>query len=177
MVTFVLAGGCFWCLDAVFRALKGVSSSVAGYCGDSSDAANYFLVASGKTDHAESVRVTFDESIISAEIILDIFFSIHNPTTLDRQGADVGRQYRSAMFFSDKGQKETFEAAINRARTAWGDPIVTELSQLEDFFEAEPEHQNYYSNNPDAAYCSIILDPKIIKIRQKFTKWLKGEAV
>ena len=175
MTTYTLAGGCFWCLDAVYRGLKGVDSSICGYVGGSKMTAHYYTVASGLTKHAESVQITFDETIIPPDVILDIFFLIHNPTTLNRQGADVGSQYRSAMFYTDEQQKAEFEAAIERAKTHWDDPIVTELTQLEMFYEAEPEHQDYFNNNPGNGYCSIVIEPKIIKARSAYNKWFKED--
>ena len=175
MTTYTIAGGCFWCLDAVYRGLKGVDSSICGYVGGSKMTAHYYTVASGLTKHAESVQITFDETIIPPDVILDIFFLIHNPTTLNRQGADVGSQYRSAMFYTDERQKAEFEAAIERAKTHWDDPIVTELTQLEMFYEAEPEHQDYFNNNPGNGYCSIVIEPKIIKARSAYNKWFKED--
>ena len=176
MTTCVLAGGCFWCIDAVFRRLKGVEAAVCGYAGGSASGANYAAVSTGTTGHAETVRVTFDESILPAGTLLDIFFLIHNPTTKDRQGADVGPQYRSAMFYADESQKQTFEAAIQRAQANWDEPIVTELTSLDTFYEAEPEHQDYFANNPANGYCSIVIAPKIVKARQAYTKWFREEA-
>lgn len=173
MTTYTLAGGCFWCLDAVFRRLKGVESSVVGYAGGSAEDADYYRVASGKTGHAESMQITFDESIIPKETILDIFFLIHNPTTKDRQGNDVGPQYRSAMFYESDDQKADFEAAIDRAQSHWDNPIVTELTPLEKFYPAEPEHQDYFNNNPGNGYCSIVIAPKIVKARKEYLKWFK----
>ena len=175
MTTYTLAGGCFWCLDAVFRRLKGVERSISGYAGGSAEDASYYTVATGKTGHAESVQVTFDETIISKETILDIYFLIHNPTTKDRQGNDVGPQYRSAMFYENGEQKAEFESAIERAKSHWDDPIVTELTPLEKFYEAEPEHQDYFTNNPANPYCSIVIDPKIVKARKAYTKWFKED--
>ncbi|HEY0965369.1 MAG TPA: peptide-methionine (S)-S-oxide reductase MsrA [Candidatus Saccharimonadales bacterium] len=173
MTTYTLAGGCFWCLDAVFRRLKGAESSVCGYAGGSGEDADYYRVASGKTGHAESVQVTFDESILPKETFLDIFFLIHNPTTKDRQGNDVGTQYRSAMFYENDEQKAEFEAAIERAQSHWDDPIVTELTSLEKFYPAEPEHQDYFTNNPANPYCSVVIDPKIVKARKEYIEWFK----
>lgn len=173
MTTYTFAGGCFWCLDAVFRRLKGVKSSISGYAGGSEEDANYYTVATGKTGHAESVRIIFDETVIPKETILDIFFLIHNPTTKDRQGNDIGPQYRSVMFYENEEQKTEFEIAIERARTHWNDPIVTELTPLKKFYEAEPEHQDYFTNNPTNPYCSVIIDPKIVKARKEYTKWFK----
>lgn len=176
MTTYVLAGGCFWCIDAVFRRLKGVESSVSGYTGGDAADANYYAVATGKTGHAESVKVTFNEMVIPAGILLDIFFLVHNPTTLNRQGADEGSQYRSAMFYKDDSQKATFQAAIDRAQLNWDDPIVTELAPLTTFYEGEPEHQDYFNNNPTNGYCSVVIAPKIIKARQAYTKWFREDV-
>ncbi len=175
MTTYTLAGGCFWCLDAVFLRLKGVESSLCGYAGGEAKDASYYRVADGRTGHAESVQIIFDEEIIPAETILDIFFLIHNPTTLNQQGADKGSQYRSAMFYNDDAQKGVFEAAIARAQKVWDDPIVTELTQLEAFYEAEPEHQNYFSKNPGNGYCSVVIVPKVIKARAAYSEWFKED--
>ncbi len=171
MTTYVLAGGCFWCLDAIFRRLKGVSSVVSGYAGGAPEQADYYTVATGKTGHAEAVQITFDEAIIPTDVVLDMFFLIHDPTTKDRQGNDVGPQYRSAMFYADAQQQELFEKAIERAKQHWGDNIVTELVPLEKFYEAEPEHQDYFNNNPGNGYCSIVIAPKIIKARHAYNEW------
>lgn len=176
MTTYTLAGGCFWCLDAVFRRIIGVESSLCGYAGGPEKDAHYYVVASGNTSHAESVEIKFDETVIPKEVVLDIFFLIHNPTTKDRQGNDVGPQYRSAMFYENDGQKTDFEDAIERAKSHWDNPIVTELVQLEKFYEAEPEHQDYFNNNPGNGYCSIVIAPKIIKARQAYAKWFKEET-
>lgn len=174
MTQYVLAGGCFWCLDAVFRQLRGVEYSIAGYVDGAAEDANYYTVATGKTGHAEAVKVTFDESVIPADTILDIFFLIHDPTTKDRQGNDVGPQYRSAMFYADEVQKQAFKAAVERAKSHWNGTIITELAQLETFYEAEPEHQNYFALNPANGYCSIVIAPKISKARQAYAQWLKA---
>lgn len=173
MTTYTLAGGCFWCIDAVLRQLKGVETSICGYAGGSKMTAHYYAVASGMTHHAEAVQVTFDETIIPAETVLDIFFLIHNPTTKNQQGNDKGPQYRSAMFYENDEQKKEFEAAIARAQKVWDDPIVTELSALEKFYTAEPEHQDYFNNNPGNGYCSIVIAPKITKARSAYSKWFK----
>lgn len=173
MTTYVLAGGCFWCLDAVFRQMKGVESSLCGYAGGTAEDASYYTVANGTTGHAESVQITFDETVIPKETILDMFFLIHDPTTKDRQGNDTGPQYRSAMFYADEQQKAVFEAAIERAKEHWENPIVTEVSLLEKFYEAEPEHQDYFTNNPANGYCSIVIAPKIVKARAAYSKWVK----
>lgn len=175
MTTFTLAGGCFWCLDAVFRQLKGVKKSETGYTGGTADSANYYTVASGATPHAESVRVTFDDNVIGPEVILDLFFTLHDPTTLNRQGADVGTQYRSAMFHTSVEQKRLFEGAKQRAETLWNNPLVTEISPLDAFYLAEPEHQDYFANNPANPYCQIVINPKLSKVRQKFATYIKED--
>jgi len=173
MKTYTLAGGCFWCLDAVFRRLEGVNEVISGYSGGSVADPSYEEVSSGETGHAESVKITFDESIIPSDVILDIFFLIHNPTTLNRQGNDVGTQYRSEMFYEDDGQKKEFEDALKRAKSHWDDKIVTKISKLEDFYPAEDYHQDYFNNNPGNGYCSIVIEPKIVKARAAYTQWFK----
>ena len=173
MTTYTLAGGCFWCLDAVFAQLKGVQSSISGYAGGTEEDADYYKVASGKTDHAEAVQVTFDETVIPKETILDIFFLIHDPTSLNKQGADTGPQYRSAMFYESDEKKAEYEAAIARAQTNWDDPIVTTLEPLEMFYEAEAQHQDYYANNPLNPYCPIVISPKVRKARKAYSEWFK----
>lgn len=174
MTTYVIAGGCFWCIDAVLRQLKGVESSVSGYAGGSEADADYYRVISGSTGHAEAVKVTFDESVLAAQDLLDIFFLIHDPTTKDRQGADVGPQYRSALFYADDSQKALFMAAMTRAESLWGKPVVTELSPLDRFYDGEPEHQDYYSNNPANPYCSVVIHPKVVKARKQYSNYFKN---
>jgi peptide-methionine (S)-S-oxide reductase len=171
MTTYVIAGGCFWCLDAVYRRLQGVISVVSGYAGGESTDPSYDEVSGGGTGHAEVVQITFDESVIPADVILDLFFLIHDPTTLNRQGADVGTQYRSAMYYTNPAQKEAFTAALGRAQKQWGNPITTELAQLDVFYPAEEYHQDYFNQNPGNGYCSIVITPKIIKARAAYTKW------
>lgn len=173
MTTYVLAGGCFWCLDAVYRRLMGVEQVVSGYAGGGTVDPTYEQVSTGETGHAEVVKITFDETIIPKETILDLFFLIHDPTTLNRQGNDVGTQYRSAMFYTDDTQKQVFESALDRAKEHWGDSIVTQLAKLDDYYPAEDYHQDYFNKNPAAGYCSIIIAPKISKARSEFKKWFK----
>lgn len=175
MTTYVLAGGCFWCLDAVFRRIKGISLVESGYSGGKGEA-NYHRVSTGTTGYAEVVKITFDEMVISPKTILDIFFLVHDPTTLNRQGADKGTQYRSAMFYKNEAQKREFEAAIKRAAKTWSDPIVTELAPLETFYTAEDEHQDYFNKHPEAGYCQIVIAPKIIKARNRFRQWFKEDV-
>ena len=171
MTTFTVAGGCFWCIDAVYRRIKGMQSVISGYTGGSIDTPRYYDVATGQTGHAEAVQITFDETIIPADTILDLFFLIHDPTTLNRQGADVGTQYRSALFYVDEAQKTTFEHAIERAASQWDSLIVTELSALETFYAAEDEHQDYFNKNPGNGYCSVVITPKIVKARAAYAEW------
>jgi len=173
MTTYVLAGGCFWCLDAVYRRLKGVTEVVSGYAGGNTTDPTYEEVSTGDTGHAEVVQITFDESIIPSEVILDLFFLIHDPTTLNRQGNDVGTQYRSAMYYTTQTQKEAFEAAMERAKEHWDEPLTTELAELIVFYPAEEYHQDYFNKNPGNGYCSIVIAPKIIKARSAYTTWFK----
>lgn len=175
MTTFVIGGGCFWCVDAVFRRLKGVTQSECGYAGGATNNPRYYDVASGATGHAEVVRVTFDESILPAETLLEIFFLIHDPTTLNRQGADVGTQYRSIMLYQNDAQKHAFTTAVRHATAIWDDPIVTQIEPLEKFYLAEPEHQDYFNKNPSSGYCSIVIAPKIVKARRAYAQWFKEE--
>lgn len=146
----------------------------SGYAGGVGEP-TYFQVATGTTGHAEVVRVSFDENVIPAETILDIYFLIHDPTTLNQQGADVGPQYRSVMFFEDEAQKKQFEAAKERAQAHWNDPIVTDITKLPVFYLAEEEHQDYFHKNPEKGYCQIVIQPKIVKVRENYKAWFKGE--
>jgi len=173
MTTYVLAGGCFWCLDAVYRRIKGVKSVVSGYTGGERTDPTYEQVSLGTTGHAEAVQIAFDESIIPATVILDLFFLIHDPTTLNRQGNDVGTQYRSAMFYADDEQRREFDAALQRAKEHWDKQIVTELVMLGEFYPAEDYHQDYFNKNPGNGYCSIVIEPKIIKARSNYKQWFK----
>lgn len=158
-------------MDAVFRNVKGVKKSIVGYAGGDAEEANYYAVVNGRTKHAESVQVTFDDNVISGDVVLDIFFTLHDPTTLNRQGADVGPQYRSAMFYADDKQRALFESARERSQKIWDRHIVTEIVELMEFYPAEAEHQDYYANNPANPYCSIVIDPKILKVRHKFAEY------
>jgi len=172
MRTFVLAGGCFWCLDAVYRTLRGVQDVVSGYTGGDTPAPTYEQVCSGRTGHAEAVAVTFDEQQIPAEVILDVFFTLHDPRQLNRQGADVGTQYRSAMFYADDAQRAEFEAAIKRASEWWDGRIVTTLEPLGEFHRAEEYHQDFFAKNPGQGYCLAVTLPKVNKVRQSFASYV-----
>jgi peptide-methionine (S)-S-oxide reductase len=163
-----LAGGCFWCLEAPFEELAGVESVTSGYCGGHVEDPTYEEVCSGSTGHAEAVQVTYDPAVIAYADLLEVFFALHDPTTADRQGPDVGSQYRSAIFYHDDDQRATAEAVIDDVAGAYDDPIVTELAPLETFYEAEPHHQNYYENNPQQAYCQVQIRPKLRKLREQF---------
>lgn len=175
MTTFVLGGGCFWCIDAVYRQLRGITKVESGYAGGETDSPNYYQVATGRTGHAEVVSVTFDESTIPADVILNIFFSIHDPTTLNRQGADTGTQYRSIMLYQNDEQKELFENAVEKAKSIWTGTIVTEIKPLEKFFPAEDKHQDFFNKQPDTGYCQIIIAPKVTKARATYAKWFKED--
>lgn len=170
-----LAGGCFWCLEAVFDELQGVDSVESGYSGGHAANPRYDEVCSGETGHAEAVQITFDPAILSYGDLLRIFFTIHDPTTLNRQGADVGSQYRSAIFTHDEEQKQIAEEVIREIEAArvWPDPIVTEVTALEEFHPAEDYHQEYFKKNPFQGYCRMVVAPKVAKFRQKYTNRLK----
>jgi peptide-methionine (S)-S-oxide reductase len=170
-----LAGGCFWCLEAVFDDLKGVESVESGYTGGHVDNPNYEQVCGGNTGHAEAVRITFDPSIISYHDLLKVFFSLHDPTTLNRQGADMGTQYRSAIFYDDEEQKATAQQVIKEFTEdgLWADPIVTDVAALDKFYTAEDYHQEYFKKNPFQGYCRAIIAPKVTRFRQKFVDQLK----
>ncbi len=170
-----LAGGCFWCLEAVFEQLEGVQKVVSGYAGGTIPDPSYEQVCTGRTGHAEVVQISFDPSVISYGDLLDIFFATHDPTTLNRQGADVGTQYRSAIFYHSSEQKETAERKIaewNAARH-WDKPIVTQVVPLEAFYPAEEYHQGYFRGNPTQGYCQMVIAPKVAKVRRKFAERLK----
>jgi len=163
-----LGGGCFWCLEAVFQDLKGVLQVESGYAGGSTPNPAYEQVCSGRTGHAEVVQVTFDPAVISYKELLDVFFVIHDPTTLNRQGADTGTQYRSVIFSHTPEQQATALRVIQEMETAqlWNGTIVTEVTPLKNFFPAESYHQNYYRNNPQQPYCQAVIAPKVAKLRR-----------
>jgi len=171
-----LAGGCFWCLEAVFDDLRGVESVESGYMGGAAPNPTYKQVCAGTTGHAEIVQVTFDQQVVSFREILEVFFTIHDPTTLNRQGADVGTQYRSAIFYHSPEQKETAEKTIAElnAEGIWDTPIVTEIMPLSEFYMAEDYHQEYYAQNPSQGYCIAVVAPKVAKFRQKFLGKMKS---
>jgi peptide-methionine (S)-S-oxide reductase len=172
MKTYVLAGGCFWCLDAAYRVLRGVSDVVSGYTGGTVDHPTYEQVCQGTTGHAEAVAVTFDPDQVPSDVVLDAFFTMHDPRQLNRQGNDVGTQYRSAMFYRDEEEKALFEAAIERANDMWGGGVVTELTPLGEFFDAEEHHQDFFAKNPFQGYCLAVAVPKVQKVRKAFSNYL-----
>jgi len=174
--TAVLGAGCFWCVEAVFQDLKGVYKVESGYTGGSVKNPTYGDVSSGSTGHAEAARITFDPEIISYETLLKVFWTTHDPTTLNRQGADAGTQYRSAIFYTTDAQRETAEMSKEDfAPTLWENPIVTEITPMAEFYIAEDYHQNYYSANPNAGYCRVVINPKVRKVREKFADLLKED--
>lgn len=169
-----LGGGCFWCLEAVYDEVQGVEKVVSGYAGGHVANPSYEEVCAGTTGHAEVVQLTYDPGAISFREILEIFFTIHNPTTLNRQGADVGTQYRSAIFYHDEEQKEVAEDVIEEVQQAWDDPIVTEVTPFETFYPAEAYHQDYYKNHPNQGYCQVVIRPKLAKFRKTFSEKRKS---
>jgi peptide-methionine (S)-S-oxide reductase len=172
MQTFVLAGGCFWCLDAVYRTLRGVSDVVSGYTGGVTKNPDYDAVCTGMTGHAEAVAVTFDESVISADVILDVFFSLHDPRQVNRQGNDRGTQYRSAMFYTDDVQRAVFVAARDRASEYWDGGLATTIDPLGPWYRAEDYHQDFFAKNPGQGYCMAVAQPKVNKIRKGFAEYI-----
>lgn len=170
----LLGGGCFWCIEAVYNRVRGVRSAISGYAGGARQNPSYEQVCSGATGHAEVVEVTFDPDVISYAEILEIFWAIHDPTTLNRQGADRGTQYRSVIFYHNDVQKETALASMASEKERWNDPIVTELSPAPEFYAAEEYHQNYYNEHPTQGYCYAVIAPKIEKFMMKFGEKVKG---
>ncbi len=170
-----LAGGCFWCTEAVFSIVKGVERIEPGYTGGSVPNPTYEQVSTGATGHAEATQVTFDPEAISFREILEIFFASHDPTTLNRQGADVGTQYRSAIFYHNEGQKATVEKVIEELNKEkiWDSPIVTSVEPLETFYKAETYHKDYYKKHPNQSYCQAVITPKLVKLQQRFLDKLK----
>lgn len=173
-----LAGGCFWCLEAVFDDVRGVEHVESGYSGGNVANPTYEQTCSGRTGHAEAIQITFDPRVISFKELLEIFFTIHDPTTLNRQGADVGTQYRSAIFYHDEEQKKVTEQVIQEinAEKIWNGPIVTELKPFTEFYLAEDYHQEYFRKNPYQGYCRVVIAPKVSKFREHYRDKLKSAA-
>ncbi len=171
----VLGGGCFWCIEAVFNEIKGITSALSGYAGGQKENPTYYEVCSGRTGHAEVVSVEFDPAQITFPEVLEVFFASHDPTTLNRQGADVGTQYRSVILYTSEDQKkqaEEFIKGLDESRE-FRSPVVTELAPFQVFYPAEKEHYRFYENNPGSMYCQIVINPKMAKVRQKFAGKLR----
>ena len=177
--TATLAGGCFWCLEAVFDEVKGVHAVESGYAGGQMDNPSYREVCNGNTGHAEVVQVHFDPNVVSYRDLLNVFFAIHDPTTMNRQGADMGTQYRSAIFYHNDEQKMIAEELIKdlNAQKIWDKPIVTEMAKLDKFYMAEDYHQEYFARNPYQPYCMAVVAPKVSKFRKHFLELLKKQPV
>ena len=173
-----LGGGCFWCLDPIFKGLTGVEQVVVGYSGGAVPHPTYERVCTGTTGHAEVVQITFDPRVISFKEILEVFFSVHDPTTPNRQGADVGPQYRSVIFYHDQEQRETAERMIQEWMAAgiWNAPIVTEVLPFKAFYKAEDYHQAYFMKNPEQTYCRVVIAPKVEKFRRHYSSRRRGES-
>lgn len=169
----LLGGGCFWCIEAVYSRTMGVESAISGYAGGARKNPSYEQVCSGATGHAEVVEITFDSSVIAYDEILDIFWLIHNPTTLNQQGADRGTQYRSVIYYYNEEQKAIAEGSVQKAQSEWSDPIVTELSPVPEFYPAEGYHQDYYSVHPTQGYCHMVVRPKVEKFMKEFPEKVK----
>jgi peptide-methionine (S)-S-oxide reductase len=174
--TATLAGGCFWCLEAAYSELRGVSAVQSGYTGGHVENPTYKQVCSGNTGHAEAVQITFDPEVISYADLLRVFYTIHDPTTLNRQGGDVGTQYRSAIYTASEVQLETAHAVTEEFAKIWPKKIVTEILPLGPYYRAEPEHDNYFARNPYAGYCQAVVAPKVAKVRKEFTAKLRNKA-
>ena len=168
--TVTLGGGCFWCLEAIFQDIHGVTAVISGYAGGHVENPSYEEVCAGRTGHAEVIQIAFDPCVTSLEYLLEIFWTIHDPTTYNRQGADVGTQYRSIVLYTDDAQKITVETSKKNtdASDLWTNPIVTEISPLEHFYKAEDFHQNYYRSNPNQSYCQVVIRPKVEKFHKEF---------
>ena len=173
-----LGGGCFWCLEAIYADLIGVEKIESGYSGGKKENPTYQEVSSGNTGHAEVVQITFDPSLITYEDLLKIFFTIHDPTTLNRQGSDVGPQYRSVIFYHHESQRASAERIIDEITTEkiWSDPIVTQILPYKEFFIAEEYHQDYFKRNPNQGYCQVVIAPKVTKFRKLYTENLKSQT-
>lgn len=171
----VLDGGCFWCLDPIYKNLTGVEDVVVGYAGGAVPSPTYEQVCTGRTGHAEVVEVTYDPEMISLNGLLNVFFQVHDPTTLNRQGADVGTQYRSIILVKDEAEKEQVEEIVEKIDQSdlWRSKIVTQIEILSEFYPAEDYHQDYYEKNPWAGYCQVVINPKLKKFKQKFASQLK----
>lgn len=170
-----LGGGCFWCTEAVFQEVKGIESVISGYSGGTTDNPSYMQMHGHETDHSECIQLVFDPAKVSYSDILKIFYYVHNPTTLDQDGANFGREYRSIIFYHNEQQKKIAKKVTKEfAAEIWDDPIVTQIKPFEKFWPAEVEHQNFFKNNPNQAYCQVIINPKLKKFRQMFGSLIKA---
>ena len=169
----VFAGGCFWCTEAIFEKLRGVTNVVSGYAGGEMENPDYMKVSSGDTGHAEAIQITFDPKEITFKDLLYVFLRTHDPTTLNKQGADEGTQYRSVIFYETEEQKKIAEEALKEVQKEIDSEVVTQITKLEKFYEAEEYHQDFYQNNPDKMYCKLVIDPKIEKLKKDFKEYLK----
>ncbi|MFO1493391.1 MAG: peptide-methionine (S)-S-oxide reductase MsrA [Lysobacterales bacterium] len=176
--SIVLGGGCFWCVEAVYEEVRGVHSAVSGYAGGHVENPSYKQVTTGQTGHAEVVEITYDPKVVSLDTLLDVFFTIHDPTTLNRQGNDRGPQYRSIAFYRTEAEKQAIESAIERSRQSgdWSGTIVTQVEPLPVFYAAEDYHQEYFELNGEQPYCSLVIAPKIAKFRKRFAALLKSAS-
>jgi peptide-methionine (S)-S-oxide reductase len=170
--TATVAGGCFWCTEAVFKQIEGVDSVTSGYAGGNVEDPSYEAVCSGDTGHAECVQVEYDPEVIDYDDVLTVFFATHNPTTKNRQGPDIGSQYRSAVFYHDEDQREAAETLVEDLGSQYSDPIVTEIEPLDIFYPAKEYHQDYYERNPGQGYCAVNIDPKLKKLNEQFRELL-----
>jgi len=171
--TLTLGGGCFWCLDASYRLVKGVIKVTSGFSGGHVDNPSYEQVAMQNTGHAEVIQIEYDPKIVGPDNLLDVFWTIHDPTTLNRQGHDTGPEYRSIIFYQNDDQKKLIEKSLNEAQKVWENPIVTEVVKFEKFYAADESHQDFFNKYPEQAYCQIIINPKLTKLRQKLSGLLK----
>jgi len=169
----ILGGGCFWCTEATYQLIEGVEKVIPGYAGGSGPEPSYNSIHDSTAGWAETVQVTFDSEVIGLKDILDIFWVIHDPTTPNRQGADSGPEYRSIILFNSQQQKAIVESSVDEAQKLWDNSIVTEVKPLDKFYEAEPEHHNYYAKHPENAYCQVVINPKLAKLKAKFAARLK----
>jgi peptide-methionine (S)-S-oxide reductase len=176
--TIVFGGGCFWCTEAIFKELRGVTSVLPGYAGGTTTNPTYATVCSGKTGYAEVIKIDFDPSQISFNDLLTVFFATHDPTSLNRQGADTGTEYRSIVLYMNDKQKKEINAFIKKLTLSdpHGKPVLTEVKPLEKFYEAEMYHRSYFANNPDQPYCQIIIEPKVQKLQKEFAQLLKDKS-
>lgn len=163
--SITLAGGCFWCIEAIYSSMQGVISAVSGYANGNTINPTYKAVCGGDTGYAEAVKVEFNKDMVSLNQILDVFWHIHNPTTVNCQGADMGTQYRSGIYYEDESQKEAITASLEKAKEIFSAPIVTEVKSLKNWYEAEKYHQNYFANNPHQGYCMAVIAPKVAKLK------------